>query len=229
MSYYRAPEKTEYVRECALAASARLYLEKGFTRTTVKDIAAASGVGLPLIMRVMKSKEDILSELVEYVLESQFEATKEFLAGYEYDPWLFYAAETTLQLHMAESSEGVRDLYATAYSLPKTTAIIQNAITGKLMALFGADHPDWTREEFYLREIASGGIMRDFMAHSCGNWLSMERKVAAFLETTFLVYCAPEEKIQEAVRFVAQFDYPQLARSTIQAMLEQLEQPMDSG
>ena len=229
MSYYRAPEKTEYVRGRALSASARLYLEKGFTRTTVKDIAAASGVGLPLIMRVMKSKEDILSELVEFVLESQFEATKEFLAGVEYDPWLFYAAETTLQLHMAESSEGVRDLYATAYSLPKTTSIIQNTITNKLAALFGAYHPNWTREDFYLREIASGGIMRDFMAHPCGDWLTMERKVAAFLETTFLVYCVPKEKIQEAIRFVAQFSYPQLARSTIQTMLERLEQTMNSG
>lgn len=211
-----------------LSASAKLYLEKGFTRTTVKDIAAASGIGLPLLMRVMKSKEDILAELVTFVLESQFSAAKGFLSGHDYDPILFYAAETTLQLYMAESGEGVRDLYATAYSLPKTTAVIQNAITDKLLTLFGAYHPDWSREDFYLREIASGGIMRDFMAHPCNEWLTMERKVAAFLETTFLVYRVPEEKIQEAIRFVAQFDYHQLARSAIDAMLNGLEQTMQT-
>lgn len=225
MGNYRPPERTAEIRGRVLSASARLYLEQGFSNTTVRDISAQSGVTVAVIMNVMKSKEDILAELVAFVLESQFSATKDFLAGCD-DPVLFYAAETTLQLHMAESGAGIRNLYATAYSLPKTTAIIQNAITDKLVALFGAAHPDWTREDFYLREIASGGVMRDFMAHPCRDWLTMERKVAAFLETTFLIYRVPDEKIREAIRFVAQFDYPALARGTTQSMLDLLAQTM---
>lgn len=227
MANYRPAERTAYIRSQVLSASAKLYLEKGFSHTTVKDISAESGVTVALVMKVMKSKEDILAELVNFVLESQFSATREFLNGVDYDPILFYAAETTLQLYMAESGEGVRDLYATAYSLLKTTAIIQNTITGKLVELFGALHPDWSREDFYLREIASGGVMRDFMAHPCGGWLTMERKVRAFLESTFLLYCVPEEKIQQAVEFVSQFDYPALARKTIQSMLDQLDRELN--
>lgn len=209
-------EKNAQIQTRVLSASAKLFLERFFSRTTVRNISAESGITVNLIMKVMKSKEDILSELVNFVLESQFATTEGFLAGEEHDPVLFYAAETTLQLYMAESSEGVRDLYATAYTLPKTTAIIQNTITDKLVALFGGDHPDWT---LYLREIASGGIMRDFMARPCGEWLTMERKVDGFLETTFLVYGVGQEKIQHAKEFVKRFDFPQLARSTIHGML----------
>lgn len=226
MSNFRPPEKTAYIRGRVLTTAAKLFLERGYSRTTVRDIAAASGVTVALLMTVMKSKEDILSELVSYVLERQFNATRSFLTGYAYDSVLFYAAETTLQLYMAESSEGVRDLYATAYSMPKSTAIIQNNITDKLLTLFGPLHPDWTREDFYLREIASGGVMRDFMAHPCGGWFTMERKVSAFLETTFLIYRLPDEKIQEAVGFVSQFDWAALAGQAIDSMLRRLEQVM---
>lgn len=229
LANFRPAEKTAYIRSRVLPAAAKLYLEKGFSRTTIRDIAAASGITVALIMTVMKSKEDILSELVTFVLESQFSAAEAFLDGTDYDPFLFYAAETTLQLYMAESGEGVRNLYAAAYSMPKTTAIIQNTITDKLLALFGAYHPEWTRGDFYLREIASGGIMRDFMAHPCTQELSMERKVAAFLETTFLVYRVPDETIEEAIRFVSRFDYPALAHSTVQAMLRHLDEAMTSG
>ncbi|MBR6678443.1 MAG: hypothetical protein IKL23_06930 [Oscillospiraceae bacterium] len=51
------------------------------------------------------------------------------------DPMLFYAAEITLQLYMVESSEQIRDLYAAAYSMPESSALIMRNIAGKLTQL----------------------------------------------------------------------------------------------
>ena len=51
------------------------------------------------------------------------------------DPLLFYAAETTLRLYMVESSEQIRDLYAAAYSMPESSALIMRNIAGKLTQL----------------------------------------------------------------------------------------------
>lgn len=229
MANYRSPEKTVWIRTNTLSASARLFLEKGFSHATVKDISAASGVSVALIMKVMKSKEDILSELVAFVLESQFEAAAKFVEGTTDDPILFYAAETTMQLYMAESAESVRNLYAAAYSMPKTTAIIQETITDKLVQIFGAHLPHFTRDDFYLREIATGGIMRDFMAHPCNEMLTMDKKVAAFLEATLLVYRVPDEKIREAIEFVKQFDYPTLAQNAIDSILTRLDENIANG
>lgn len=222
MSNYRSPERTAHIRAGVLSAAARMFLEKGYSDTTIRDIAAVTGFSTGTIMKVMKSKEDILAELVAFVLESQFSATEKMLEGTEYDPILFYAAETTLQLYIAESGEHTRNLYAAAYSLPKTTEIIQNTITDKLMGLFGGALPQLSREDFYLREIASGSIMRGFMARPCGGWLTMEVKVKAFLETTLLLYRVPEEKILEAIAFVAQFNYPVLVQQAMDAMLARL-------
>ncbi|AYF76736.1 TetR family transcriptional regulator [Nocardia yunnanensis] len=50
-------------REVALAA-ARLFIENGYTATTVEDIAAAAGMGLRTFYRYFAGKEDVLAPLL---------------------------------------------------------------------------------------------------------------------------------------------------------------------
>lgn len=213
----------EKTRKKILFAAATSFLDIGYTATTIKNIAKKAEVSTGTLQNIFKTKEDILSDLVSFVLEGQFEATKGFLKELAKDKILFYAAETTLQLYMAESSEKIRDLYSSAYSLPKTTQAIQHTITEKLEDVFKEHLPDLETKDFFKLEIASGGIMRGFMMIPCDIWFTMDQKVASFLETTFRVYCVPDEKIQEAIKFVSQFDYPKLAQDTIDSMLSFLE------
>lgn len=160
---------------------------------------------------------------MDFVLEGQFDAAAKMLDGVTDDPILFYAAETTLQLYMAESNENIRNLYAAAYSLPKTSEIIQRTITGKLEKLFGAYLPELETKDFYELEIASGGIMRSFMAKPSDMYFTMDRKVERFLRTTFLIYEMPKSKIDEAIAFVTRFDYPAIADKTVKSLLSYLE------
>lgn len=206
-----------------LPAAAKLFLEKGYTNTTMKEIAKCAGIDYNSLNRTFRLKENVLGALVEQVLEGQFKRTAEFLAGKTDDPILFYAAETTLQLYMVESGENIRDLYATAYSLPNTTKIIQDTITAKLEHIFKEYLPHLQSKDFFECEIASGGIMRGFMTTPCDRYFTMERKVAAFLEASLKVYDVPKEKIQEAIAFVSQFDFETIAKQTIASMLESLE------
>lgn len=207
-----------------LRAAAKLFLEKGYSQVSMIEIAKEAGIGETAMYKDFKTKENILCELVRYVLEGQFETTAKFLSGITDDKILFYAAETTLQLYMTESGEYIRDLYSTAYSLPNTTKIIQDTITVKLEAIFKDHLPDLDTKDFYLLEIASGGIMRGFMTTPCSERFTMEEKVRTFLETTFRVYRVPQDKIEEAVRFVSRFDYETIARQTIDSMLAYLEE-----
>ena len=211
------------VKTKVLHAAARLFLSQGYNGTTVRNIADDAGVHLNAMLRIMGSKENILCHLVEYVLEGQFAATERFLNGATDDPVIFYAAETTLQLYMAESSEHIRDLYTAAYSMPESSALIMKSITGKLEEIFAAYQPHLETKDFFEYEIATGGVMRGFMSVPCDMYFTMERKVARFLETTFLVYRVPEEKIKEAIAFVAQFDFVKIAGEVIDSMLSYLK------
>lgn len=223
MANYKAEKERAELHSKVLYAAVKLFLEKGYSQSSVREIARTAAVNVSTMTREFGSKENILRELVTYVLEGQFETTAKLLSGVTEDKILFYAAETTLQLYMAESSEYIRDLYSAAYSLPHTSDVIQHTITAKLETIFKEHLPQLETKDFYELEIASGGIMRSFMARPCDMYFTMDRKVARFLETTFLLYRVPDEKIREAVEFVGQFDYPAIAQSAIHSMLSYLD------
>ncbi len=218
-----AISKTDEIKSKSLHAAAKLFLSKGYTNSTMREIAQEAGVSLSAMVRACGAKEDIVCDLVAYVLEGQFTATEKLLAGITDDKILFYAAETTLQLYMAESSEHMREMYSVSYSLSKSATVIYREITKKLEKIFGEHLPRLETRDFYEYEIASAGIMRNFMTVPCDMYFTMERKVARFLETTFLVYRVPDEKIKEAIEFVSRFDYPAIAEKIISHMLEYLE------
>lgn len=217
-------EKAEKIREKTLYVAAKLFLEKGYTQTTLRVLAAQADVDVSAINRAFGCKENILCELVKYVLEEQFRTAAASISMATDDPILFYAAETTMQLYMAESRESVRELYLTAYSLPSSLDVIQQMITEKLEQIFGAHLPQATTKDFYELEIASGSIIRGFMERRCDVYFTMERKVKRYLETTLRIFQVPEEKISEAIAFVHQFDFTQIAEGIIDRMLNYLKE-----
>ncbi len=217
--------KREIVRQSILKAAARCFLEQGFTNTTVKHIAAGAGIHSGSFTSHFRTKEDVLCELVSFVLNQQFSTARKLTEGKTEDPLMLYAAETVLQLHIVEMSEALRDVYCAAYSLPKTSALLQQMVTGKVESIFKQYLPELETKDFYKLEIATGGIMRGFMTVPCNMWFTIDQKVASFLGCTFKMYDIPAETIQEAITFVGQFDFAQIARDTIASILHSLEAP----
>jgi len=215
--------RQDAVKSKVLHAAARLFLEKGYTNSSLREIASLAGVAYGSMTFAFGSKEGILSELVGFVLDGQFEFTEKLLEGKTDDKILFYAVETTLQLYMAESSEHIRELYSLSYSQSASSDIIYNKITEKLSEIFKEQYPEFTRGEFYEKELASAGIMRNYMTRPCGIYFTMDRKVRAFLENTFLLYEIPREKIKSTIDFVEQFDFGVLAAQVMENMLSYLE------
>lgn len=213
-------KKYEEVRKRLLNSAMKLFLQKGYSATTLKELAADAQTNTGVLMRIFGSKENILAVLVEYVLNEQFNYAAQMVKGKTEDKILFYAVETSLQLHIVEYSENIRDIYGMAYSLPGTTQIIQQTITNKLEHIFKENLPHLETKDFYELEIASGGIMRGFMTVPCDMYFTMERKIKRFLETTFLVYRVSDEKIKEATDFVSQFDFKETAAQIINHILE---------
>ena len=125
---------------------------------------------------------------------------------------------------MAESGEHIRELYTLSYSQQASSDIIYNKITEKLCEIFSEQYPEYTRGEFYEKELASAGIMRNYMTRPCGIYFTMDRKVRAFLINTFLLYEIPQEKIDKAIDFVSQFDFKSLAAEVMENMLSYLKE-----
>lgn len=219
--------KTRCTKDKVLHSAAVLFLQKGYRKTTIVDIANLAGVNRGSVVFAITNKENLLNMLVDYVLDGQFEASKQLVAGKTEDTVLYYAAECALQLYMAESSEQIREIYAAAYSLPTTSESIYTKSTAQLEPLFRAYNPTWEHGDFYESEIASGSIIRGFMAKPCDHYFTIERKVRAFLRNALTLYHVPNEKLEEALRFVSEIDFAAAADQTVNSLLAYLERRME--
>ena len=216
-------KKYETNKSKILYCATKLFLEKGYTKTTMKEIATESGVNIGSLFFMFKDKESLLSELVNHVLNCQYLISKKLLEGNDYDLFLLFVVEKVLQLYIAESKEHMREMYTTTYSLTESTNVVYQRVTQKLEVVFKDYLPNFETKDFYEREIALGGIIRGFMSVPCDMYFTMERKIKSFLETTLLVFEVPKDKIKDTINFVNQLDFTKAVEDTIKSILLSFE------
>lgn len=107
---------------------------------------------------------------------------------------MLYAVGTAIQLHIAELTEPLRELYVTAYMLPSISAYLYRGTAKRLEGIFGDDLPDAEAKDFYEMEITSTGMMRSFVAVPCDMYFTVERKIARFLECALKICNVPPER-----------------------------------
>ena len=209
-----------------LQAAVALFLEKGYTRATTGEIAKAAGWGQSAFFHVFSSKEALLLELVQRMFGGQFDLAERH-TGAE-DPVFLYAVETALQLHIAELTEPLRELYVMAYSLPTTSEYIYRSTSERLQVIFGPYLPESQPKDFYEMEIASGSIMRGFMSVPCDVYFTMETKISRFLDCSLKLYDVPKEKRAAVTAAVLQLDLHAMAASIIQKTVQQAEKGFEA-
>lgn len=209
-----------------LRGAVTLFLEKGYTKTTTGEIAKAAGIGQSSFFHVFPSKEALLLELVQRMFSGQFA-----LAGQhsgEQDPVLLYAVETALQLHIAELTEPLRELYVMAYSLPTTSEYLYRSTSERLQKIFAPYLPTAQPKDFYEMEIASASIMRGFMAVPCDMYFTIEAKITRFLDCALKLYDVPKEKRAAVTAVVLQMDLHTMAADIIQKTVQQAEKGFET-
>lgn len=209
-----------------LRAAVKLFLEKGYEGTTTAEIARAAGMTPSSFFRAFPSKEALLLELNKRMFSGQFALAEQHSAAQ--DPVLLYAVETAIQLHIAELTEPLRELYVTAYTLPSTSAYLYRSTAKRLEGIFGDYLPDAEAKDFYEMEIASAGMMRSFMAVPCDVYFTVERKIARFLECALKLYNVPVERRREVTATVLQLDLHAMAAGIIRTTVQQAEKGFEA-
>ena len=146
----------------------------------------------------------------------------------EDDPVFLYAVETALQIHIAELTEPLRELYVMAYSLPSIAAYLYKSTTKRLQVIFGPYLPEAQPKDFYEMEIASASIMRGFMSVPCDVYFTMEAKISRFLDCSLKLYDVPKEKRAAITAAVLQMDLHTMASGIIQKTVQQAEKGFEA-
>lgn len=222
MANIRSEEATAELHRKILTAATALFMQKGFEKTAFTDIAKLSGVPKSKILYEFTSKEDILRVLVTRFLDGVTEASDSVSTKLTDDKILIFMANEVLQIYMAEMSEDMRNLYLSAYSMPKTSEEVLRRRTEILYNEFGSMFPDFKLKDFYELEIASMGIMRAYMSVPCDMYFSIEAKTDRLITTMLNIYELDRNVIYKTKEFMKKIDFESVANHAVESVLKEL-------
>ena len=205
-----------------LTVCVRLFLEKGYRRTTLAEIIEkADVVSYSTFQNIFRAKDGVLTELVEFMFSNQF-AMARSAAGAQLPPVYIYAVETAIQMTLTELNENLREIYIEAYTQKEASDYIFRETAKELERIFGSYLPGRTARDFYDMEIGSASIMRGYMAHPCDAELTLEKKLRLFFCMSLRAYRVPEDELEQVVRFVEGLDIRAIAERVMHALFEAL-------
>ena len=223
MSNFRSEAELRELHRKILTAATALFIQKGFERTKITDIAKLSGVPKSKILYVMNSKEEILGNLVTKFLDGVSSASNEVSRKLTDDQVLIFIANEVLQLYMAEMNEDMRNLYLAGYSMPMTSEEVLKRRTDMMYKAFSKVFPEQELKDFYETEIASMGITRAYMTVPCDMYFTIEAKAKRLVIMLLRIYNAKDEIINEALEFIEKIDFEDVAKKAVQSVFDELE------
>jgi len=165
-------------------------------------------------------KDNLLSHLVNLVIEHQFEKSVEYLKDQSEDKLLLYIFECVLQLYICEINDNIREMYAVSYSMPSTSHKIYDYITEKLENVFHKYLPEYETKDFYELEIAAAGIMRGFIINPCNMYFTIDRKVNRFIKTLLKIFEVPKEEVEDVIKKIEKFNMKEYSKEVVDTLYE---------
>ena len=204
-----------------LTVCVRLFLEKGYRRTTLAEIIEKADVSYSTFQNIFRAKDGVLTELVAFMFSNQF-AMARSMTGAQLPPVYTYAVETAIQMTLTELNENLREIYIEAYTQKEALDYIFRETAKELQQIFGPYQPGRTARDFYDMEIGSASIMRGYMAHPCDAELTLEKKLRLFFCMSLRAYKVPEDELEQVIRFVEGLDIRAIAERVMHALFEAL-------
>lgn len=204
-----------------LTVCVKLFLEKGYKRTTLAEIVEKANVSYSSFQNIFRAKDGVLTELVEFMFGNQFGAAKK-IAGGSLPPIFVYAVETAIQMTLTELNENLREIYLEAYTQAEASEYIFRETAKELYHIFGPYQPELTPRDFYDMDLGSASIMRGYMAHACDEELTLEKKIRLFITMTFRIYRVPQEELEKTLCFLERLNIRAISEQVMQELFKAL-------
>lgn len=205
-----------------LRAAVIQFLENGYEGATTATIARNAGMTPSSFFRAYPSKDALLLDLVKWIFVGQYDLAQK-ISGSD-DPMLICAVEAGLELHTAELSEQLRELYVTAYSLPSTSSYIYRVMSERLHKVFSPYQPEAKAKDFYEMEIASASMIRGYMAVPCDMYFTIEAKITRFLDCSLKLYEIEEKERKKIIEATLSMDLRAIAEDIVRSTVKKVEE-----
>ena len=185
--------------------AARMFVEEGYSHSSISRIAKNLDLSLGNITFYFKTKEHLLAVLVDEMFGYQHRATVEATEEGK-SSLLAYCLELTAMAAVCEESEVARDFYASSYTSPLTLELVRGHDTAKVREIFAEYRPDWTDEQWVATEnIVSGIEYATIMTREENTPLPLQ--IEKTLDTILYLFGVPSETRRMKIAKVLSMDY----------------------
>lgn len=217
---------SEDAKRRILSSCVRLFILKGYRETTLADVIAEADVSSSSFHNIFGTKDGILSELVDFMFDNQFE-TAELMLENVSSPAMLYAVETAIQIAITERNDNLREIYLEAYTHPDIAERIHRKTALAVAKIFRTYLPECSDSDFYEMEIGTAGIMTGYMARRCDIYFTLELKLERFLRMALGAYQVPKPEQDAIVSQICKLDICQIADSVMQKLFAALAMKFD--
>ena len=213
--------KKEKTKDKIIRVSTRMFLEYGYSATTVQMVSSELGISKGNFTFYFHSKDDILSVLVEMLCEFQ-RKLMEYESGEGLSSLLSICLELMTMAAACEESEVAKDFLISSYQSPKCLEIIHNNDTARAKEVFAQYCPVWTDEQFREAEILVAGIEHATL-NAIDKSVSLETRISGALNTIMTIYNVPEETRKIKIAKVLAMDYRSIGKRIFNEFREYVE------
>lgn len=210
-----------------IQTATRMFLEKGYTATSIKAIANALDMSTGHLTFYFPTKEHLLAELVDLLCNFQWEQVR--IHNDEGESLLMAVClELTAMAAICEENEIARDFYLAAYTHPMTLDIIRKNDAQRAKLVFDEYCRDWTEKYFMESETLVSGIEYATLMTTESS-AGLELRIAGALNSIMFIYQVPEQIRRRKISKVLTLDYPQIGRRMLADFVDYIEETTEQA
>ena len=198
-------QKRNTTRLEVVRVATRLFLERGYSQTTIRAIAQELGMSPGHLMFYFPTKDHLLAVLVDMLGDFQWKLMKR-VTDEGATQLMAICFEMTTMASACEESEIARDFYLSSYTSAITLDMIRKNDTARAREVFADFCPNWNETQFHEAETLVSGIeYATFMTTEMSAPLDV--RISGALNTIMMIYNVPEEIRKDKIKKALSLDY----------------------
>lgn len=209
-------------KNAIIRVAIEMFLERGFTNTSVRAIAAELGISTGNITFYFPSKEHLLMVLVEMLCDSQWSMLEQ-QADEEETALMAFCMETMTVAAACEQNEIARDLFLSVFQSELCRNFLRENHVARAERIFSEYCGDWTHQQFRIAEILVMGIQHAVIIPTDVE-IPLSERIAGALNQILSIYGVPENNRAEKIRRILALDYNDIRQRVREGSLRYVDQ-----
>ena len=201
-----------------IKAATEMYLEQGYSNTTIKAICDRIGISTGNLTFYFPTKEHLLDILVEMVCDFQWELMKKTVAEGN-TSLMAYCLEFITMVAACDQDEIIKDFFVSAYQHPMTLETIRRNDAEKTKMVFREYNDGWGDLHYTEAETLVSGIEYGTLM-TTGDSAGIDARIKGALRTILGIYLVPKDVSLAKIEKATSLNYREIGMNTLKEFRE---------